>query len=101
MENDSDLATTIKTGVKVAGEFFIPGGSNLVKGDIKQAGLHAVLGIAARAVFGPIGLLVVCANSFTKATTGHHLHEHLENIDNSGEMEPVRVRPTTTSTKTP
>ena len=67
----------MKLGVQFASEVLMPGGSNLVKGDLKQAGIHAVLGIAARAVFGLPGLILVSANSFTKASTGRSLLEHL------------------------
>jgi len=65
----------MKLGAGFAGEVLVPGGSNLVKGDFKQAGIHAVLGIAARMAFGLPGVLLVSANSFSKAITGHHLYE--------------------------
>jgi hypothetical protein len=68
---------SIQNAVKLAGEAFIPGGSNLINGDIKQGAIHAILGIAARAAFGLPGLLIVCANSYSKATTGQHLTESL------------------------
>lgn len=69
--------TPINNAVKLAGEVLLPGGSNLIKGDIKQGAIHAVLGLAARAAFGLPGLLLVSANSFSKATTGRHLTENL------------------------
>ena len=68
---------SVKNGLRFVGEYLVPGGSNLVKGDYKQAGLHAALGLAARAAFGLPGLLLVSVNSLTKASTGRHLHEHL------------------------
>lgn len=58
-------------------ETIVPGGSNLVKGDLKQAAVHAFLGTLARSAFGVPGMLLVASNSFVKATTGAHLHEHL------------------------
>jgi hypothetical protein len=67
----------VQNAVKLAGEALIPGGSNLINGDLKQGAVHAVLGFAARAVFGLPGLLIVCANSYSKATTGQHLTESL------------------------
>ena len=66
----------IHNAVKLAGEALLPGASNLLQGDIKQGAIHAVIGIAARAAFGLPGLLIVGANSFSKATTGRHLTEH-------------------------
>jgi hypothetical protein len=67
----------VKKTVLFTSEFLVPGGSNLVQGDIKTGGLHVALGFAAKAFFGLPGLLLVSANSFTKAMTGRHLHEHL------------------------
>jgi hypothetical protein len=77
MASEPDLTDMLKKGVMVSSEFFLPGGSNLVKGDYKQAGLHAVVGMAAQTMFGLPGLLLVSANSFTKAVTGRHLNEYL------------------------
>ena len=67
----------LKTGLQFASEVVIPGGSNLIAGNYKQAALHAGLGILAGAFFGLHGVLIVAANSFTRATTGHHIHESL------------------------
>ena len=71
----------INNAIKLAGEFLVPGGSNLIKGDIRQGAIHAGLGIAARLVLGLPGLLLVSANSYSKATTGRHLTEHLKGDD--------------------
>jgi hypothetical protein len=77
MGNENDLAEPVKVGVEVLGEYVVPGGSNLVKGDMAQGAIHAVLGLVARAAFGFPGVLLVSANSLAKATTGRHLWEHL------------------------
>lgn len=82
-KEDDDMASAtenmqgLKTGLQFASELVIPGGSNLVNGDFKQAGIHALLGVVAGALFGVPGLVAVAANSFTKATTGRSLVEHL------------------------
>lgn len=75
--NDKTGVEILSTGVKAAGEYLIPGGSNLVKGDLGQGILHAALGFAARAAFGLPGLIVVSMNSLTKSVSGRHIHEHL------------------------
>jgi len=67
----------LKTGLAFASEMVVPGASNLMNGDYKTAGVHAVLGVVAGALFGVPGLVAVAANSFTKATTGRSLVEHL------------------------
>ena len=77
MSNGTNANAGVKTGVDFASELIVPGGSNLVEGDFKQGAIHAVLGLIAKSMFGLPGLIAVSANSFTKATTGRHLHEHL------------------------
>jgi hypothetical protein len=72
MDNDTQ---TIKAGVQLASEYLIPGGSNLIKGDFVTGGIHALAGLAAAAAFGLPGLLIVKANSFATAITGHNLIE--------------------------
>ncbi|HKR11544.1 MAG TPA: DUF6072 family protein [Pyrinomonadaceae bacterium] len=67
----------LKTGLQFASEIVIPGGSNLINGDLGQGVLHLGLGVLAKSVFGLPGLLIVAANSFTKASTGHHIYEAL------------------------
>jgi hypothetical protein len=73
----NDLAAPVKVGVQVAGEYLLPGGSNLVNGDFKQAGIHTILGLAAGVFIGVPAFLLVSANSLSKATTGKHLLQHL------------------------
>jgi hypothetical protein len=67
----------LKNAISFASEAIIPGGSNLVKGDLKQAAIHGAVGLMAKSLFGLPGLILVTANSFVKATTGAHLHDHL------------------------
>jgi Family of unknown function (DUF6072) len=83
MPSATDNLQTVKTGLQFASEAVIPGGSHLINGDLKQAGIHAVAGIVAGALFGPVGMLVVAANSFARATTGHNLYESLQGPDNA------------------
>ncbi len=67
----------LAVAAKAAGEYVAPGGSNFVKGDIKEGAKHAALGLAARALFGLPGLIVISANSLTQAVTGRGIHQHL------------------------
>jgi len=76
METEGTLP--LKTGIEFVSEVLLPGGSNLVKGDFLTGGIHTVLGFAAKAVLGVPGLLLVSANSFARATTGHNLLDNLE-----------------------
>ncbi|HEV2861077.1 MAG TPA: DUF6072 family protein [Pyrinomonadaceae bacterium] len=83
MPNATENLQTVKTGLQFASEAVIPGGSHLINGDMKQAGIHAVAGIVAGALFGPIGLIVVAANSFARATTGNNLYDAMRGPDNT------------------
>ncbi|MGB8508922.1 MAG: DUF6072 family protein [Pyrinomonadaceae bacterium] len=93
MAYESEANDTVKRTVQFASEYLVPGGSNLIQGDIKQGGLHVALGFLARAAFGVPGLLVVSANSFTKAVTGRHLYEHLGLVSSSTPAPPPPAAP--------
>jgi len=67
----------LKTGIELVGEYLVPGGANLIAGQYKEAGMHAVTGVLAKMVLGVPGLILVSANSISKAVTGQHLWEHL------------------------
>lgn len=70
-------AEPLRNAVAFACEALVPGGSNLVKGDLKQALIHGAGGLLARSTFGLPGVVFVGSNSFAKATTGRHLYEYL------------------------
>ncbi len=80
MANEAQTQEALKIGLKVASEYLIPGGSNLIKGDFKQAGLHAAMGFFASAFFGLPGLVLVASNSLSKSHTGRHLLENLSSV---------------------
>jgi hypothetical protein len=77
MASATESMQGLKTGLAFASELMVPGASNLWNGDYKTAGVHALLGVVAGTLFGVPGLVAVAANSFTKATTGRSLVEHL------------------------
>lgn len=89
----------LKAGIEVASEVLLPlpGGSNLIKGDLTQAVVHAGLGIVARAFLGPIGLLLVSANSLSVALTDRPLIESFNlartSSDTEGAKGAARPRP--------
>lgn len=80
MSSETVNHQSLKTGVQISSEILIPGGSNLVRGDFQQAGLHAGLSFIARMLFGLPGAVLVSTNSIAKAITGRHLHEHLTGL---------------------
>lgn len=82
-------AQAVKTGVQFAGEVIVPGGSNLVGGDYKTGGVYAALGLAAKAVFGVPGLLIVSASSFANAVTGRNLIDFVKSVPPLEVFEPA------------
>ena len=78
--------STATNAIKLVSEGLItPGASLLLDGDIRGGGAHVLLGLAARALLGPVGFLLVAANSFSRSTTGKGLseqfaHRHTETV---------------------
>jgi len=98
MSSKAECARSLETGVQICGEVVIPGGSNLIKGDFVQAGIHAGLGLVARALLGFPGLLLVSTNSLSKALTDRHLYEHWSGAtEQAAPAAPVEASPTITS----
>ncbi len=75
---NTESSQSLRTGVQFAGEALLPGGSNIVNGDFLKGGIYAIVGLAAKAMFGLPGLLIVSANSFADAATGHNIIESLK-----------------------
>ena len=95
MANEKTSTEILSMAVKAAGEYVVPGGSNFVKGDLKEGISHAVLGLAAKAVFGLPGLIVVSLDSLTQAISDKSIPEHLglwQKREGSDET-PARPRP--------
>jgi hypothetical protein len=72
----NDDLRTITNGVKLVGEAILPGTSLLMDGKFSEGAAHAVVGIGARLAFGPIGALVVAADSFSKSVNDKNLWEY-------------------------
>jgi hypothetical protein len=67
---------TASNAIKLVSEGLItPGASLLLDGDIRRGGAHVLVGLAARALLGPVGWVLVAANSFSRSTTGRSLSE--------------------------
>jgi hypothetical protein len=77
VENQPGGQNAVQRTVELASEYVVPGGSNFIKGDVVQGGLHLILGLVAKAVWGVPGLLIVQADSIVKARTGRNLYEHI------------------------
>lgn len=69
----------IGRGVKLLGEVIVaPGASLVLDGRILPGAAHVVGGLLARWALGPIGWLLVAANSYSTSVTGKGLADHLQ-----------------------
>ena len=87
-----ESAKTVQTVQKVAqcaSEAFVPGGSNFLKGDLKQGSIHAVAAFAGAAIIGPVGWVAAIADSLSVSQTGKHLHQHLGFFTKPAESAPA------------
>jgi uncharacterized protein DUF6072 len=70
----------LENGAKLVGETIVPGASLLLDGEVPSGVAHAAAGWGARlwlGSFGPIGVLLVAANSYSKSVSDRYLFEHL------------------------
>ena len=78
--SETEPAAVLANGAKLVGESVLPGASLYLDGELAPGLVHTAAGLGARAwlgAFGPIGWVLVAANSYSKSVTDRHLHEHL------------------------
>jgi hypothetical protein len=69
-------ARVLANALKFAGEtMFLPGSSLMWEGRLGSGILHTVAAVVAGGVLGPIGTMMVVANSFSKSVNDKHLWE--------------------------
>ena len=76
MANTGAVGNTIK----LVGELLLPGASGLIDGNIKAGLGHTLLGVAGFALVGPVGLVLVKANSYAYSVSEKHLHQHVREL---------------------
>lgn len=66
----------VVNGVKIVANLaLLPGTSQIVEGKVGAGILYGVGGLAARAVFGPIGWIAAGLDSYSVSSSGKHLWE--------------------------
>jgi hypothetical protein len=76
-ENEMSEQSTLTNGIKAASEALIlPGSSLILDGNVKSGAIHAVGGLLAKVVIGPLGWGLVAADSFSQSVSGMPLHKH-------------------------
>jgi len=78
MQNQSKDLNTLTNGAKILGESVIPGASLLMDGHFLNGAAHAAVGIFARVAMGPLAVVLVCADSFSKSVTNKFLWDHVK-----------------------
>ena len=78
--------------VKIAGEALIaPGSSLILDGQILPGAAHLVGGLLARWAIGPIGWLLVAANSYSRSVTGEGLVDYVKRQRSAGAADSAAV----------
>jgi len=85
--------------IKLVGESVAPGTSLLLDGRIFKGGAHMLVGFWAKAALGPVGLALVCLNSYSTATTGKNLLKLASN-DKDGASKSTSETPAETPAET-
>jgi hypothetical protein len=73
----ANAANIFSNGAKLIGEAVLPGASLLLDGKFVNGAVHSVAGLGARAALGPIGVALICADSFSKSVTDKFLWDHM------------------------
>ncbi len=70
-------ANILANGAKLVGEAVLPGASLLLDGKFVNGAAHTVAGLGARVALGPLGVALICADSFSKSVTDKFLWDHM------------------------
>jgi hypothetical protein len=82
----------LKAGARVAGEFLVvPGTALLMDGQVKRGMLHLGTGVLAAMALGPLGVLLVNANSLSLSVAGKNLLEALVGDDDPRALKLTEV----------
>lgn len=74
---NANTANILANGAKLIGEAVLPGASLLLDGKFVNGAAHSVAGLGARAALGPLGVALICADSFSKSVTDKFLWDHM------------------------
>jgi len=97
-QTTTESASATGNGIKLLGEVVVPGASQFIDGNIKSGGLHLLGSVAAIAMLGGPGGLLISAllrgNSFTTSTLHKPLYRAV--LDHDGDEKdtaPAKAQP--------
>jgi len=101
-QTTTESASATGNGIKLLGEVVVPGASQFIDGNIKSGGLHLLGSVAAIAMLGGPGGLLISAllrgNSFTSSTLHKPLHRAIfepEADEKAADTAPAKTKPAT------
>src|SRR5215471_6248723 len=72
---------TISNAVKLIGELaIVPGTSQFLDGNITSGAVHAALGLAAGALLGIPGIILIAANSYSQSVSQQSLYDRAKDM---------------------
>ncbi len=86
---ESKQSSPMENAVKLVGEALVPGASLLMDGKILAGGAHVLAGTVARLALGPLGLVLVAANSYSTSSTGKGLLQLFVKDDKGAKAAPA------------
>lgn len=102
-QTTTESTSATGNGIKLLGEVVVPGASQFIDGNVKSGSLHLLGSVAALAMLGGPGGLLVSAllrgNSFTSSTMHKPLHKALFEREAADEKAETETATTTTTTK--
>jgi len=78
-ESEPTGGVVLARGLKLVGETVAPGASLLLDGEVASGVAHLVVGTLARLAFGPVWVLLVAADSYSRSVSGKSLLEQFRN----------------------
>ena len=85
---ESSSGVLLSRALKLAGETIAPGASLLLDGKVGVGALHFIGGTLARMALGPLGVLLVAANSCSTSVTGKSLVTNLQEVSGGEPSKP-------------
>jgi hypothetical protein len=83
-EKNADSSHVVPNTLRLLGDTLVaPGTSLVLDGKLGSGAARMIVGVAARAAFGPIGWLAVAADAYAKSTTGTGLVERIVGLRSS------------------
>ena len=101
-EQPQDIGKLISNGIRLFSDTVIaPGSSQLLEGKVGSGVARFAVGLAARAVFGPLGWVAVGLDSYSKTTSGHGLFDRISSRRAAHAATPAPATPAPASTTAP